>query len=212
MKTVNRHKAGFTLVEMLVVIGIIAVLSGAGIGAYKGAIASAQKAKATELVMNVKTALIAVMQKDEAWPRAVAAEGSSGNGEMTDRVGAALARKGVLSLTYKTTTDKSTGEKQYRLTGLDQCGIVSPWASDVIKSKAASGAVSDSEKVPTGGTIRDHRLRFSIDDDFDGIVKVNYENSRSVEIRDSAAVWCCGRDGKFGTKDDVKSWSKGQER
>ncbi len=202
---------GFTLIEMLVVIGIIAVLAGAGLGAFKGAVASAQKARATELVSNVMTALVSVMQKDEAWPKAIIAEGAGG-GEMTPEVGASLARRGALSLTYKKTEDESTGETVYRLTGLDQCGVVSPWAMDVIRRKAVNGNVSLSEKVPTGGTIRDHRLRFAIDDDLDGIVKVNYENSKSVEIRASAAVWCCGRDGKFGTKDDVKSWSKGQER
>lgn len=203
---------GFTLIEMLVVIGIIAVLAGAGLGAFKGAIASAQKARATELVSNVMTALVSVMQKDEAWPKAVLAAGAGGGGEMTPEVGAALARRGVLSLTYKKTENEATGESVYRLTGLDQCGIVSPWATDVIKRKSANGSVSLSEKVPTGGTIKDHRLRFAVDDDFDGIVKVNYENSASVEIRASAAVWCCGRDGRFGTKDDVKSWAKGQER
>lgn len=207
-----KSSKGFTLVEMLVVIGIIAVLAGAGLGAYKGAIASAHKARATELVSNVMTALVSVMQKDDAWPQAILAEGQGGGGEMTPEVGASLARRGALSLTYKLSKNEDTGESTYRLAGIDQCGIVSPWASDVIKRLAAKGSVSDSQKVPSGGTIKDHRLRFSVDDDFDGIVKVNYENSDSVEVRASAAVWCCGRDGRFGTKDDIKSWTKGQER
>lgn len=207
-----KARNGFTLVEMLVVVGIIAVLAGAGLGVYKGAVASAQKATAAELISNVRTALVAAMQQNEEWPKAVLAEGASGNGQMTASVGAALVKRGVISLTYKTMDDPRTGSKIYVLSGLDQCGIVSPWAQAVIKRKAAAGAVSESERVPTGGTIRDHRLRFSVDDDFDGIVKVNYENSRSVEVRASAAVWCCGRDGIFGTKDDIKSWAKGQEK
>lgn len=82
----------------------------------------------------------------------------------------------------------------------------------MVKRKAANGNVSLNEPVPGGGTIRDHVLRFSIDDDEDGLVKVSYEGGKSVTVRASAAVWCCGRDGKFGTRDDIKSWAKGQEK
>ena len=77
---------------------------------------------------------------------------------------------------------------------------------------AAIGNVARSEPVPGGGTIRDHVLRFSVDDDEDGLVKVSYEGGKSVTVRASAAVWCGGRDGKFGTRDDIKSWAKGQEK
>ena len=66
--------------------------------------------------------------------------------------------------------------------------------------------------VPAGGTIEDHILRFAVDDDLDGIVQISGADGLSASVRASAAVWCCGRDGKFGTKDDLKSWSKGQER
>ena len=204
-------KRGFTLVEMLIVIGIIAILTGAAMTGFRGAVEKAQAAKCQELVHNVSTALVKVFQDNGSWPSRIISAGQ-GSGEMTAEIGGELARRKALSLNYRLVENEETGEKVYKLVGLDQCGVVSPWAAEVIKRKAANGNVSLHEPVPGGGTIRDHVLRFSIDDDEDGLVKVSYEGGKSVTVRASAAVWCCGRDGKFGTRDDIKSWAKGQEK
>jgi len=204
-------KKGFTLVEMLVVIGILAVLMGASLGGYSSFVKKAQRTRAVELVSNVQTALEAVLQREDVWPRAVLAGNNGGKGEMTPVVGAALAKRGVMSLTYtKTEVD---GDTVYVLSGLDQCGIVSPWASAAIKRALGGGTASDSLKVPEGGTVADHRLRYAIDEDYDGIteVGVSQSGSGSARVRASACVWCCGMDGKFGTKDDIYSWTPGQE-
>lgn len=204
-------KRGFTLVEMLIVIGIIAILTGAAMTGFRGAVEKAQVAKCQELVHNVSTALVKVFQDNGSWPSRIISAGQ-GSGEMTAEIGGELARRKALSLNYRLVENEETGEKVYKLVGLDQCGVVSPWAAEVIKRKAANGNVSLNEPVPGGGTIRDHVLRFSVDDDEDGLVKVSYEGGKSVTVRASAAVWCCGRDGKFGTRDDIKSWAKGQEK
>ena len=204
-------KKGFTLVEMLIVIGIIAILTGAAMTGFRGAVEKAQAAKCQELVHNVSTALVKVFQDNGSWPSRIISAGQ-GSGEMTAEIGGELARRKALSLNYRLVENEETGEKVYKLVGLDQCGVVSPWAAEVVKRKAANGNVSLNEPVPGGGTIRDHVLRFSIDDDEDGLVKVSYEGGKSVTVRASAAVWCCGRDGKFGTRDDIKSWAKGQEK
>ena len=204
-------KRGFTLVEMLIVIGIIAILTGAAMTGFRGAVEKAQAAKCQELVHNVSTALVKVFQDNGSWPSRIISAGQ-GSGEMTAEIGGELARRKALSLNYRLVENEETGEKVYKLVGLDQCGVVSPWAAEGVKRKAANGNVSLNEPVPGGGTIRDHVLRFSIDDDEDGLVKVSYEGGKSVTVRASAAVWCCGRDGKFGTRDDIKSWAKGQEK
>ena len=196
-------KRGFTLVEMLIVIGIIAILTGAAMTGFRGAVEKAQAAKCQELVK--------VFQDNGSWPSRIISAGQ-GSGEMTAEIGGELARRKALSLNYRLVENEETGEKVYKLVGLDQCGVVSPWAAEVVKRKAANGNVSLNEPVPGGGTIRDHVLRFSVDDDEDGLVKVSYEGGKSVTVRASAAVWCCGRDGKFGTRDDIKSWAKGQEK
>lgn len=208
-----KNRNGFTLIEMLVVIGIVGILMGASVMGYSSFTKNAQMARGRELVMNVKTALEAVLQKEDAWPRLILAEGSKSEGEMTREVGGELARRGVLSLTYKKMTDNATGEERYVLTGQDQCGVVTPWAESVIKKHLAEGSVSDSVKIPSGGTVKDHRLRFAVDDDYDGYVNVatSARGKGTAKVRASACVWCCGYDGKFGTKDDIRSWTAGQE-
>ena len=197
------------MVEMLVVMGIIAVLIAASIASYNGIVARAQKSRAEELVHQVATALEQVMQKEDAWPRPVLAEGAGGNGRMTPAVGAALAKRGAMSLTYREYDDNGT--KRVELSGIDKFGVVDPWAGDLIKKRFKSGSLSAGTRVPSGGTIDDHILRFAIDDDYDGRVSVKGEGIDSATIRGSVAVWGCGRDGKFGTRDDIQSWSKAQE-
>lgn len=202
-------RKAFTLVEMLVVIGIIAILITASIASYNGIVARAQKSRAEELVHQVATALEQVLQKEDAWPRPVLAEGAGGNGKMTASVGGALAKRGALSLTYR--EYEENGTKRVELSGVDKFGVVDPWAYDVIKRRFKSGSVTPGTQVPSGGTIDDHILRFSVDDDYDGRVAIAGEGVAGVIVRGSVAVWGCGRDGKFGTKDDVKSWSKARE-
>ena len=202
-------RRGFTLVEMLVVIGIIAVLIAASLGSFGTFVRKASRARCVELVSNVQTALEVVMQEDNAWPRPILAEGMSGEGQLTATAGAALARRKALSLSYKS-VKRADGTSAYELTGNDRLGVVSPWALDVIKRRPSA---SDGTVVPSGGTIADHRLRFAIDHDYDGYteVKASANGKGSARVRASACVWCCGYDGKFGTQDDVYSWSKDQE-
>ena len=202
-------KRGFTLVEMLVVIGIIGILIAAASSSYVGIIRKAQGARAQELVHNVQTALEAALQKDDAWPVAVLAEGKGGNGEVNAEVGAALARRGLMSLTYR--TQEINGETKYILSGLDRYGVLSPWAQDVVKRRLTSGGVSDSTPVPQGGTIKSHRLRFAVDPEYLGKTQVSPENGKAVTVRAMCCVWCAGYDGVFGTEDDVKSWNARQE-
>ena len=205
----RKAHTGFTLVEMLVVIGIIAILSGAGIAAYSSAIRSAQRARATELVHDMQTALVQVLQKEDAWPPAILSEGTKSDGQMTSDVGAALVKRGVISGSYKEET--VDGEKRLRMTGVDQFGILSPWAADIVKARINSGGVNEGTSIPSGGKLMDHRLRFAVDDDYDGITEVKGASGGSFKVRASACVWCCGFDGRWNTKDDVQSWSKDQE-
>lgn len=203
-------RKGFTLIEMLVVMGIIAVLIGASLGSYQVFVKKASRSRCEELVKDVEVAMTAVMQKEGAWPRALLAQGASGDGEVTSEVGAALAKRGALSLSYEKVA--RDGDYEYKLNGNDRCGVVSTWAVDVLRRNPSA---SEGTRVPSGGTVADHRLHFAIDDDYDGRVKANV-GGKSVTIRASAAVWCAGADGKMepysrsGRADDVYSWSGGQ--
>ncbi len=199
-------KRGFTLIEMLVVIGIIALLTGGMLGAYSKMTASAEKARCRELVQNTATALTALFQEKGAWPKILAEAGKT-DGVLDERVGYALARGGYMSL--------SSDANKKALTGYDRFGLVTPWATTVIKARGTGASLAT--KIPgSQGTIEDHRLHFALDLDGDGIIEGALVGGESVDLRATAAVWCCGKDGKLEAyslglrKDDVYSWSHGQ--
>ena len=72
--------------------------------------------------------------------------------------------------------------------------------------------------MPSGGTIQDHVLRYALDLDGDGVIESVPIGGETVNIRATAAVWCCGKDGvieAYSTglrKDDVYSWTVGQTK
>lgn len=195
-------RKAFTLVEMLVVIGIIAVLVGASIGGFAGMTRAAENKKCQELVANTATALAYIFQDKGMWPRCLR-DGASA--QLLDKK-AALALVTPMSLT--------TSNSQ--LAGLDRFGIVTPWAMTVIKRKGNS--TSESSKVPSGGTIKDHILRYAIDDDGDGIIKNVSVGGESVSVRATAIVWSCAKDGtEYPYSKGIKkgcsySWTPGQTR
>ena len=197
-------KRGFTLIEMLVAIGIIAVLIAAISGSYAGITKAAQRTRCLELVSNTATALTALYQETGVWPRALRQNGGGTDGELDEETALPLA--GYMSLAVS--SDKT------RLIGYDRFGIVSPWATAYIKSHGTKANVGS--KIPGGGTLRDHILHYAIDLDGDGIIRGASVGGEAIDVRATAIVWCCGRDGKIEAystgmrKDDVHSWSVGQ--
>lgn len=200
-------KKGFTLIEMLIVIGIIAVLAAASMSGYSRVVANAEKVKCQELVANTATALTALFQKEGVWPKKLIAKHNTDVG--LDQIAALpLATGGYMSLTVN-----SEGTE---LSGYDKYGIISPWAVDVMKAKGSTA--TESTRVPAGGTIADHRLRYALDLDGDGIIESVNIGGETIDIRATAVVWSAGKDGKLETysrgqkKDDVYSWTVGQTK
>ena len=200
-------KKGFTLIEMLVVIGIIAVLVAAAVGAFGGATKKAQIARGRELVSNVATALSTIYQQDGRWPKTLVDANGGDEYRLGKVAGAVLARKGVLSLSCQ-----KDDMGRYTLVGADRFGVADPWAQQTIRNnEKASGET----KVASGGTINDHIIRFAIDTEGLGQVKATV-CGRSITVRAQAIVWSCGPDGKFddldkmGRSDDIFSFREGQ--
>lgn len=200
------RKDGFSLIEMLVVIGIIAVLSGALMVGFGRITKSAQRARAQETVANAATSLGILQQTLNAWPKTlIQRQGSDSEGMgMTKEVARILAKHGLMGV-----TTMSNGEPA----GTDRCGIVDPWAVAVLKRNKNA---NDSTVVPSGGTVKSHIIYYALDLDMDGITEASV-NGTQVRVRAPAVAWCAGADGvladyaKVGRSDDVYSWRKDQE-
>ena len=201
-------KRGFTLVEMLVVIGIIAILSGALMAGYSGVTKTAQKTRGQEIVSGVATSLTTIFQKTGRWPRPLLDGLGQDEYRLGPEAGAMLAAHGGYSLSY--TKDSSTG--RYKLAGQDRYGVLDPWAEAVMKKNADANLAT---RVPSGGTVGDHIVRYAIDKDGLGFVEATV-CGKPVKVRASAIAWCCGPDGRFddfdkmGRSDDIFSFTAGQ--
>lgn len=205
--TNTKSRAAFSLIELLVSIGIVAIITGLSMAAYGKFTARAQNTRCIEYVHQVRTALEQIYQERDGWPSALQAAAASGDGRLDAKAGAVLAQ-GRMSLTYGL-VDNADGTQSYVLKGHDRFGVVTPWAMDYI---VHHDSASLSSKLPGGGTIQDHILHFAIDLDYDGITEVaNGHDGGNARVRAQACVWSYGRDGVPNTKDDVRSWAKGQE-
>lgn len=205
-------KNGFTLVEMLVVIGIIAVLAAASMVGYSKVVKSAKKAKNQELVSNAATAITHVLSKNEnVWPKVLLDNAKGGCGQLDEKAARIFVRFDLLGLSFNQDSAKKT-DKNMKLTGRSRWGVVDADAEAVLK-RAPGAPVTAS--VPSGGTIKDHILYYAIDDDEDGVVSAMVGDAK-VEVRATAIVWAAGPDGKVeysfrGRNDDVYSWRPTQE-
>jgi len=216
-------RGGFTLVEMLVVIGIIAILIGASIASFSKMTKSAERADAQELVSGVATALTAMFQQDGVWNKRLANEARDGDGTLDAKTAYALVSGTTKYFSLNVNSDGTA------LAGHDRFGIISPWAAKIVKRKGNSAQETDIKKDPI-----DHYLHFALDLDGDGIVSASV-GGRSVDVRATAVVWCGGKDGVIapypyaggggsgskgkntsesaaGRTDDVYSWTPGQTK
>lgn len=204
-------KKAFTLIEMLVVIGIITILAAATASGVAKMLRVADRVRCQELVSNTSTALLALFQQNGSWPKGLMEGRNETNDELDERAARALAQGNYLSLH----AERVAGQV-VRLKGYDRFGVVSPWATTTIK-RAGTKNISLETRVSSGGTIKDHILHYALDRDGDGILEAEVGGER-VKMRANVAVWCCGKDGKMepyshgDRHDDVYSWVVGQTR
>ena len=211
----NTGKKGFTLIEILVVIGIIAVLSGALMAGFGHVTKSAQRARATEAVSQSAQALAILRQlNDNRWPPVLSSYGGTdGSGKgMVEAVAREFAKQAkemnrppLLGIAV---------DSDGKPIGISRFGVVDPWAEAVLKGNKEASIGS---KVPSGGTVQDHIIYFAVDTDHDGITTASV-GGQQVNVRAEAIAWCAGADGKIapysqrGRSDDIYSWDKAKEK
>lgn len=212
----NEKKRGFTLIELMVVIGMIAIISGALMMGFGRITKSAQRAKAVEAVSNAAQALSILRQKNgNAWPKVILDnEGADGQGKgMVVDVAKKFAEKALLNVGCKNPSPRPGEKADYTPIGLSRCGVVDPWAESVLKRKQAEITT----KVPSGGTVQDHIIYYAVDRDGDGITDATV-GGQTIHVRAEAIAWCAGADGVIapyvnrGRSDDVYSWDAGKEK
>ena len=210
MKNGKIMRPAFTLVEILVVIGIIAVLLAASIGGFTKMTKTAERAKTQELVNNVATALTALFQQEGVWPKRLAA-----NGKTDGRLDANTA----YALVAGTTKYFSLSQGDGKLIGHDRFGILTPVAQQVVKRLGSEASLGS--KVGKL-TVEDHILHYALDLDGDGKIIGASVGGENINVRATAIVWCIGKSGGNNgdpwpyteglRRDDVYSWTPGQTR
>lgn len=187
-------KKGFTLVEMLVVIGIIAVLMSASMVGYSKFIKTAEDAKTSELISNVTTALSALYQQEGLWPKRLVVGSKKPEPFLDADAALPLAKKGYMTLDYN----------DQGLKGYDRFGVLTPDGMTIMKKRGKSVTATEMEG---------YTVRYAIDLDGDGITIVNDSSCgfSGVKVRATACAWCSAKSkGKKGAQ-ILKSWTSGQE-
>lgn len=198
MKKTRRSQSAFTLIEMLVVMGIIAVLLAASLGGYSALTKSAERTKAVELVKNVETALTECFNREKCWPKRLVTGMSAGY--LDEAAALPLARGGYLSLS---TDSPKNPRNATKLTGWDRFGVLTPWAQTFVRNGGTE--VGKGSKIGAK-TVQEHILRYALDLDGDGITEITSlgdgSDEGAMKVRATACVWCCGKEGLVGRVSD----------
>lgn len=185
----KRVNKGFTLVEMLVVMGIVGVLIAMLTGALKYVQNTAWQARSQELVSNVAAALTIYIQREGTWPIEILNSG----GEVNNEVCKVLKQARLLDVTTVLADGKINQNSPERF------GLFSPWGQRIIRSMPTKTASLGT--VPSDTLLRKHILQFRVDINLDGKIDSTDGQLGALPgvgsvIRASAIVWACGPNGK----------------
>ena len=198
------RRNGFTLVEMLVVIGILGILSVALLSTFSHVKNSARKAQAQHLVADVAVAFTRYLQEHRNWPQEFLNKDAIGIDAEVCRI---LQKERFMDVTtYK------AGSSEINNASVDRFGLLDPWAQRALLRKATATESTDAG-LGNGKTFANHRLQFRLDRNLDGFVDSTEGAPPGVKVRASVLVWSRGPDGiddfnKDGRypDDDSLSW------
>ena len=198
---------GFTLVEMLVVIGMLGILAATLIASFSHVKTTARQTQAQALVAETATAFNIYLQQEREWPAAWLDAT-----EMDENVCAIFQTKHLLDLTTWSTNGVAINKNS-----LDRFGELDPWGRAALRRNP--GITSASAVVEGGRKISDHRIQYRLDRNYDGYVDAGEGSPKGAKIRASVLVWSRGPDGRDAADqpgrypgDDRLSWNYGQSR
>ena len=203
MKTKN----GFTLVEMLLVIGIIGILSSVMVVSFGKMAQHARRSDAQRTVTEVATAFNQLLIKQREWPKTLLDYEEQG---MVPQVCYIFQKHRLLDITTYT-RDKASGalnnmsDSYLSKTSLDRFGMLDPWGRESLKKRPS--CTSDQSDITGGaGSYRDHLIQFRLDRNYDGYVDSEDGDMpiAGLRVRGSVIVWSRGEDGK----DDGKTYKR----
>ncbi len=209
-KWINRDigAAGYTMVEMLVVIGILGLLASALLSSFSFVKSSARKAHANALVSEAATAFTLYLQKEREWPKEFL-----NKQEMDHEVCRIFQQGRYLDITpYEITSGGGVTDKR-NMRGVDRFGLLDPWGQLALKKNKTQ---AEDTKLPNGSSFKDHRLQYRLDKNYDGYVDSSEGAPKGVKVRASVLVWSRGPDGQDDfnlpgryPRDDSLSWPAG---
>ncbi len=125
MKTLQK---GFTLIELMIVVAIIAILAAIALPAYQDYVARSQVTEGMSLSAGAKTAIAEYYANYAAWPGTNAAAGVAAAGSITGKYvsSTTIGTNGVITVAYnKTATSAKIKANDLTLTPTDQGGSIS---------------------------------------------------------------------------------------
>ncbi|MEG1479824.1 MAG: prepilin-type N-terminal cleavage/methylation domain-containing protein [Kiritimatiellia bacterium] len=178
------HVRGFTLIEVLVVIVIIAILGASSFGGYAHFMEKARQKNAMDVCEQIKTAWTSYHREIGFWPDKVSKNGVH---QMDTKMCEIIGKANLLDVLYIDDSQQTTGlnrnkDKESEL----KYGLLDPIGLKRFK------------RGQTGKKVTDHLYQFVLDVNEDGIVNgddgLPAKVSKGRTLRGDIVVWCWPED------------------